>query len=739
MYKTLKLIRLLLLQSVFIISCLISLPLSGQSSNEPDTLMQEMIKLQKEREIDSAILTKFMKVFNKYQYSNLEKAEKTGQYVITTLEKLEKYDLLDEWYGAMGHFYEYYKFYSFALEMYTKGLENSKYLGNENPWWLIDIGNIYSVTGKFDKSLEYYNKAIKEFNKLIKKRNVAANQGIAVAYSNIGLLYFDKKNYDSSLMMMHYSMKYRKITNDYNSLTYICVSIADVFIGAGNSDSTLYYLKLADDFNSRIDDMSAKYTPIIYKEKSKLAIMQKDYVKALAMSDSAVRFSGLQNNDLNKLLAYKSLLYIYEKIDSIPLAIEYGKKLLETTNKLNDTKEHIKVLKKLSELYFKRGNYKNSYNYQSKYIKEYMETEKSNLDLLLYKFEAKQKEQKLKKELVLAERNKSLYLYLTIATVIGLVMLIVLIFNVFRNSKILRKKNKLIDTQNKDITNSNKLLKEKNKLLSKTLKELKETQLQLVQSEKMASLGILTAGIAHEINNPINFVFAGIHSLMLDFKDIDPVLKEIGNLSSDSNGLQEKVAKIEKLKKEHYFDESYKAIPEILQDIKVGAERATEIVKGLRAFSSIDQGEMKKADIHESIENSLLLLKHKATENITIIKNHDKSLPKILCYPGKLNQAFLNIISNAFDSIHKKGKITLTTWSENKKLFISIKDTGTGMSKETEKKLFDPFYTTKEIGKGTGLGLSITYGIIKDHNGEIKVFSEPGKGSEFIIILPIKL
>jgi signal transduction histidine kinase len=701
--------------------------------------MQEMINLEKEGEIDSAILTKFMKVFNKYQYSNLEKAEKTGQYVITTLEKLEKYDLLDEWYGAMGHFYEYYKFYSFALEMYTKGLENSKYLGNENPWWLIDIGNIYSVTGKFDKSLEYYNKAIKEFTKLIKKRNVTANQGIAVAYSNIGLLYFDKKNYDSSLMMMHYSMKYRKLINDYNSLTYICVSIADVFIGAGNSDSTLYYLKLADDFNSRIDDMSAKYTPIIYKEKSKLAIMQKDYVKALAMSDSAVRFSGLQNNDLNKLLAYKSLLYIYEKIDSIPLAIEYGKKLLETTNKLNDTKEHIKVLSKLSELYFKRGNYKNSYNYQSKYIKEYMETEKSNLDLLLYKFEAKQKEQKLKKELVLAERNKSLYLYLTIATVIGLVMLIVLIFNVFRNSKILRKKNKLIDTQNKDITNSNKLLKEKNKLLSKTLKELKETQLQLVQSEKMASLGILTAGIAHEINNPINFVFAGIHSLMLDFKDIDPVLKEIGNLSSDSNGLQEKVAKIEKLKKEHYFDESYKAIPEILQDIKVGAERATEIVKGLRAFSSIDQGEMKKADIHESIENSLLLLKHKATENITIIKNYDKSLPKILCYPGKLNQAFLNIISNAFDSIHKKGKITLTTWSENKELFISIKDTGTGMSKETEKKLFDPFYTTKEIGKGTGLGLSITYGIIKDHNGEIKVFSEPDKGSEFIIILPIKL
>jgi signal transduction histidine kinase len=698
-----------------------------------------MIKLQKKGEIDSAILTKFMKVFNKYQYSNLEKAEKTGQYVIATLEKLEKYDLLGEWYGAMGHFYEYYNFYSFALEMYTKGLENSKYLGNENPWWLIDIGNIYSVTGKFDKSLEYYNKAIKEFNKLIKKRNVAANQGIAVAYSNIGLLYFDKKNYDSSLMMMHYSMKYRKLINDYNSLTYICVSIADVFIGAGNSDSTLYYLKLADDFNSRIDDMSAKYTPIIYKEKSKLAIMQKDYVKALAMSDSAVRFSGLQNNDLNKLLAYKSLLYIYEKIDSIPLAIEYGKKLLETTNKLNDTKEHIKVLSKLSELYFKRGNYKNSYNYQSKYIKEYMETEKSNLDLLLYKFEAKQKEQKLKKELVLAERNKLLYRYLTIATVIVLVMLIVLIFNVFRNSKILRKKNKLIDTQNKDITNSNKLLKEKNKLLSKTLKELKETQLQLVQSEKMASLGILTAGIAHEINNPINFVFAGIHSLMLDFKDIDPVLKEIGNLSSDSNGLQEKVAKIEKLKKEHYFDESYKAIPEILQDIKVGAERATEIVKGLRAFSSIDQGEMKKADIHESIENSLLLLKHKATENITIIKNYDKSLPKILCYPGKLNQAFLNIISNAFDSIHKKGKITLTTWSENKKLFISIKDTGTGMSKETEKKLFDPFYTTKEIGKGTGLGLSITYGIIKDHNGEIKVFSEPDKGSEFIIILPIKL
>jgi signal transduction histidine kinase len=261
-------------------------------------------------------------------------------------------------------------------------------------------------------------------------------------------------------------------------------------------------------------------------------------------------------------------------------------------------------------------------------------------------------------------------------------------------------------------------------------------QEQLVQSEKMASLGVLSAGIAHEINNPINFVYAGIKSLLRDFEDIEPVLKEIEKLSPDDNDLSEKIKIINKIKEENYFDEAFEAIPEIISDIQLGADRTSEIVKGLRSFSRTEKDKVKGVFINKELDTSLLLLRNRYKNTIEVIKQYDDTIPSIEGYPGKLNQVFLNILSNAIDALEEKGEIKIITNNNKNDISIIIQDNGQGMNEETKSKIFDPFYTTKVVGQGTGLGLSISYGIVVDHKGSIKVNSEPGKGTEFIIILP---
>lgn len=364
-----------------------------------------------------------------------------------------------------------------------------------------------------------------------------------------------------------------------------------------------------------------------------------------------------------------------------------------------------------------------------------------------------QLQQILNKEEVLAQKNIIIKRQqnIVILVISGLLIMLVLSVLLLINYRDKKRKNKQLITQKREISEQNdklehskeiilsinQKLNERNDELKNSLEEIKKIQNQLVQSEKMASLGVLSAGIAHEINNPINFVYAGINSLLRDFNDIEPIINEVSKLDLENDNLKEKIKIIQKLKEENYFDEAIEAIPHIISDIKLGADRTAEIVKGLRSFSRMDNEIAEPLNVNEGLETSLLLLKNKYKTHIEIVKNYSSDLPVLKCFPGKINQAFLNLISNAIDAIEGKGTIWLTTSHSNNKIIVSVKDTGIGISKELQAKLFDPFFTTKAVGEGTGLGLSITYGIIKDHKGSIKVISEPNKGSEFIITLPI--
>lgn len=279
--------------------------------------------------------------------------------------------------------------------------------------------------------------------------------------------------------------------------------------------------------------------------------------------------------------------------------------------------------------------------------------------------------------------------------------------------------------------------KEINEKLAKANEDLKFAQLQVIQSEKMASLGQLTAGVAHEINNPINFVYAGVSTLKSILNSYMEIVAEYETLDQqkDTQKIQEVLRKIRQMKQNLDYDELKKDIADIVEDISEGATRTAEIVKGLRNFSRLDEEHMKMANINECLESTLVILSGQFKDHIAVVKDYDENLPSINCYPGQLNQVFLNILNNARQAITNRGEIRIKTLNKEGSIQVKIQDTGVGIPKELKDRIFEPFFTTKEVGEGTGLGLSISYGIIEKHKGKIHVESELGKGTEFTIEL----
>lgn len=308
------------------------------------------------------------------------------------------------------------------------------------------------------------------------------------------------------------------------------------------------------------------------------------------------------------------------------------------------------------------------------------------------------------------------------------------------NEQLVREQNAILEAKVQERTEA---LQSSNKDLNKALSGLKEAQTQLVEAEKMASLGQLTAGIAHEINNPINFVTSNIKPLKLDFEDIRSLLRRYETLGQSGN-VKEELADIERYKQEIDIDYVHSEIDTLIRGIEDGANRTAEIVKGLRTFSRLDESDLKSVDIHEGLNSTMVLLRNTTPQHVKVIRDFGE-LPKIECYAGKLNQVFLNILNNALNAIKMKPEqgdesITITTrLVDNKTVSVSIRDTGIGMTDKVKEKIFEPFFTTKDVGEGTGLGLSIVFSIIEKHFGKVVVESEPGKGAEFIIYLPLNI
>ncbi len=432
--------------------------------------------------------------------------------------------------------------------------------------------------------------------------------------------------------------------------------------------------------------------------------------------DSLQNLAASSHNEPTALYnIYAEICKIYLSRGELELACAFAEKCLDISQSQDNVSFIVASSQLLYQLNFDLENYQDAYKYLELSRKYTTDQNISNEEIF------RDINQILIENQQLQSAQISYQYWLIGAILIFFFTCMILVY-------LLRKRNILHQTTNENLKQKNTLIEEQKENLKSAIddlqmanRQLKLTQSQLIQAEKMASLGQLTAGIAHEINNPVNFIYSGI------------------------NGLDKNLSHfIDDIHKDHSFkdalpNELITDINGLMSSIKEGAERTMGIVDGLRTFSHMDNLKATDVDIHSGINSTLLILNHRIKDKVEITKNYDPQLSNINGFPGKLNQVFMNVLTNALDAVNgKDGEIQITTIDNPEHIRVVVKDNGSGISKDVVNKIFTPFFTTKEVGEGTGLGLWISFNIIKEHKGTIEVEQTDGYTS-FVITLPKQL
>ena len=301
------------------------------------------------------------------------------------------------------------------------------------------------------------------------------------------------------------------------------------------------------------------------------------------------------------------------------------------------------------------------------------------------------------------------------------------------------KAEQLLEDKSRELYHSYEELQRSHAALEQAHSDVKQKQDQLVQSEKMASLGILSAGVAHEINNPLAFVFSNVNSLSHAVQQFQSYfnLVEAKLLIENATVTEEQRAEIRAFAKKVDLEFLFEDCTELVGETVEGIQRVKGIVSGLQAFARADSGTMETVDINLCVQNTLKIASGKLKEGC-VVEERLGELPDIKGFPGKIGQVILNLLVNAGQAMDEGGKIVISTQHQDGVVKISVEDNGCGMPADVVDNIFTPFFTTKPVGTGTGLGLSVSHGIVDEHNGEILVTSEVGKGTLFTVILPVK-
>ncbi|MES1942956.1 integral membrane sensor signal transduction histidine kinase [Salinisphaera sp. PC39] len=312
----------------------------------------------------------------------------------------------------------------------------------------------------------------------------------------------------------------------------------------------------------------------------------------------------------------------------------------------------------------------------------------------------------------------------------------------------LRDSYRSLDLANTRLHEANRDLEEKvaerTRHLEDTLAELKTSQTQLIQSEKMASLGQMVAGVSHEINTPLGYVRSNNDIVAESLDELDALLRSyrdtlamLNRPDADLDEAARAMQELETLQREVDPDGVWDELRQLLADNRHGLAQISELVGDLKDFSRLDRSRTEYTDLNAGLDAALKICRNVLKDRIEVVRRYGE-LPQVECAPSQINQVFLNLITNAAQAIEGEGRIVLTTRRDGDRVVVRIRDTGSGMDEETRSRIFDPFYTTKPVGEGTGLGLAICYRIVNEHDGRIVVASAPGKGTEFAIVLPLR-
>ena len=573
-------------------------------------------------------------------------------------------------YNRKGIAYYYLGDYNAALDNYFQSQAINEELGGLNLWRdYNNIGLVLRNLEQNEEALEFFHKSLE-----IQPNNQSVEANIL---NNIGIAYRGLMLYDKARESLEKALAINQKLGDQQRMAHNLNNLGTVSFDEMNYEISIRYFKQALDLNRQLLNRYEEVQNLnnlaeVYLVIKNYSLCEYHLVKAIEILDE-IRADHLilENLDLyskfySQTKDYRQALFFREKYSTMrdSISAESRIKQFDQLKNLANAEKEIQKMEFLKEI-------------------------------------ASIQEEKI--------RNQRL---IQIGAAIFILFIFLTLMHVLRNLKIKKKLNLSLKEQSDELITLNEELQSaieelttQREDLEKVLKDLKETQEQLIKSEKMASLGVLSAGIAHEINNPLNFIKTGIIALE------DYLNKNL---------------------KEHK-----KNMLPMVDGIHSGVTRAGEIVSSLGHYSRNDAGKRTDCDIHEIIDHCLIILQSRFKHKVEVTKNYTKDSYKLLCNEGKIHQVILNILENAEQAIVSQGSIHITTKIHEKALLISIKDSGHGIPEDLLQKITDPFFTTKEPGRGTGLGLYITQSIIMEHNGSLEFKSEDSNGTEAIIFLPL--
>ena len=654
-----------------------------------------------------------------------EQALGTMRVLLTSLQNQNRPDLSAKAQVRLGLMLQEQAHYEASLAEFRRGLmlyrQTNDSLGVA--WCLSCLGNSYQTLKSYEQALTCHLQALK-----IREANRTQENPIRFSntYKNLGHVYLDLGDEATAERFFLQSLQLKEAIPDSVGIAGIFTSLGELHFHRKHFEQALvYYLK-----GAKILEKSEPtiLLPTTYGFVAKAYAAMGDYAKGDEYYKTAIETLQrlqLKNRGTALYLAWGEM---YAQWGKPQQAIITLKKALLLAQSTHNAAREAEIFDALASQYNQVGNNAEAFDnlQHSKMIRDslYQAESAKKLAEMRARFETEQKEKEIQR---LNEANRQSLLirnWLIIALVTFLILSGITIY-------LIQKRRQAYAELKVEKDKTEDLLTEKERLHN----ELQQTQIQLISQDKMASLGLMMAGIAHEMNNPLNYVANNVQALKLDIQDLDVVLQQLEQPKTDATPIIINGTDLPFLREE---------INSLISSIERGTERTVSLVNSLRNFVRNDSDKFTQTNIEEGMDSALTVL-HNTYKNYAIVQKHFGGIQSIMTISGKLNQVFLNIIYNAVQAIktvHAEsetptGIIEIKTEQVANKVRISITDNGCGMDEKTQKRIFEPFFTTKPVGDGTGLGLSISYGIIEQHHGTINVSSNVGKGTTFVIELPI--